>query len=140
LVRAYGWQRSYALLGVGQHPIARILAGQRVLRTTLVAVRTALSAVEAQAQPREATRDAMIDEAIRGFIETAVHAEGDRIIAAVTTAIRQAQPARLLSVADAAAELGISQCSVRRHVADGSLPSRKVGARVLVDMSAREAR
>jgi hypothetical protein len=25
-------------------------------------------------------------------------------------------------------------------VADGSLPSRKVGARVLVDMSAREAR
>jgi hypothetical protein len=77
----------------------------------------------------------MIDEAIRGFIESAVHAEGDRIIAAVKAAIRQAQPARLASVADAAVELGISQCSVRRHVADGSLPSRRVGARVLVDLS-----
>jgi hypothetical protein len=77
----------------------------------------------------------MIDEAIRGFIEIAIHAEGNRIIDAVTAAIRQAQPARLLSVADAAAELGISQCSVRRHVTDGTLPSRRVGARVLVDLS-----
>jgi len=70
-----------------------------------------------------------------GCVVTAVHAEGDRIIAAVKAAIRQAQPARLASVADAAVELGISQCSVRRHVADGSLPSRRVGARVLVDLS-----
>jgi excisionase family DNA binding protein len=77
----------------------------------------------------------MIDEAIRAAVAEAIAASEARIIAAVTAAIRQAQPARLLSVADAAAELGISQCSVRRHVADGTLPSRRVGARVLVDLS-----
>ncbi len=77
----------------------------------------------------------MIDEAIRAAVTEAIAASEARIIAAMREAIRQAQPARLLSVADAAAELGISQCSVRRHVADCTLPSRRVGARVLVDMS-----
>ena len=42
-VSRHGWQRSYALLGVGQHPIVRILASQHVLRSTLVTVRLALS-------------------------------------------------------------------------------------------------
>ena len=42
-VNRHGWQRSYELLGVGQHPIARILSGQYVLRSTLVMVRLALS-------------------------------------------------------------------------------------------------
>jgi hypothetical protein len=48
LVARVGWQRSYELLGVGQHPIARILSepGQTVLRTTLVAVRVALDTLE----------------------------------------------------------------------------------------------
>jgi len=81
----------------------------------------------------------MIEDLIRAAVEAAVRAEGDRIIAAVTAAIRQAQPARLLSVRGAAAELGISECSVRRHVGDGSLPSRRVGARVLVDLTPRLA-
>jgi excisionase family DNA binding protein len=61
--------------------------------------------------------------------------EADRIIAAVTAAIRQAQPARLVPVADAAVELGVSQCTVRRGIADGSIPHRRVRGRVLVDLS-----
>ncbi|MBN2574927.1 MAG: helix-turn-helix domain-containing protein [Deltaproteobacteria bacterium] len=77
----------------------------------------------------------MIDAALRVVVADAVRAEGDRIVAAVVAALRAARPARLVSVADAAAELGISACSVRRHVADGSLPSRRIGGRVLVDMT-----
>jgi excisionase family DNA binding protein len=77
----------------------------------------------------------VIDDVIRTMIADAVRAEADRIVAAVVAEIRRAQPARLLSVRDAAAELGISECSVRRHLADGTLPSRRVGARVLVDLS-----
>lgn len=77
----------------------------------------------------------MIDEAFRRLIDERMAASEARIIAAVTEAIRHAQPARLVSVADAATELGILQCSVRRHVADGILPARRVGSRVLVDLS-----
>jgi len=57
-------------------------------------------------------------------------------IRAELAALRAAQPARLVSVRDAAAEMGISPCSVRRHIADRTLPSRRIGARVLVDMTA----
>lgn len=77
-----------------------------------------------------------VDTAIRAAFADAVRAEGDRIVRAIVTELRASRPPRLLSVADAAAELGISACSVRRHVADGSLPSRRVGARVLIDMTA----
>ncbi len=52
--------------------------------------------------------------------------------------LRRSQPPRLVSVAVASAQLGISPCSVRRHVADGTLPSRRIGGRVLVDLSAAQ--
>lgn len=44
----YGWRKSYELLGVGQHPITRIMCGLPVLRSTLVAVRSALAVQEPQ--------------------------------------------------------------------------------------------
>ena len=78
----------------------------------------------------------MIEDVIRALVAEAVAASEARIIAAVVAEIRAARPVRLVSVAQAAAELGISACSIRRRIADGSLPSRRLGGRVLVDLSA----
>lgn len=52
--------------------------------------------------------------------------------------LRRSQPARLLSVDEAAAELHVSACTVRRRILDSTLPSRRIGSRVLVDMNAMQ--
>lgn len=45
-------------------------------------------------------------------------------------------PARLLTVAEAAKELGVHQRTVRRQVASGELAARKVGRSVRIDIDA----
>ncbi|MFI5299925.1 MAG: helix-turn-helix domain-containing protein [Polyangiales bacterium] len=50
-------------------------------------------------------------------------------------ALRDAVPPALLTTAEAAKALGVSEATVRRHVRSGELPSVKVGAAVRVDLS-----
>ena len=45
----------------------------------------------------------------------------------------------VLSVKEAAKVLGIHENTLRRRIADGSIPSRKLGARILIPVSALRA-
>ena len=45
----------------------------------------------------------------------------------------------VLSVKEAAKVLGIHENTLRRHIADGSIPSRKLGARILIPVSSLRA-
>jgi excisionase family DNA binding protein len=51
-------------------------------------------------------------------------------------ALRRALPPQLISIPAAARALGVSVATVRRHARNGSLPSVRVGARLLVDLAA----
>lgn len=49
--------------------------------------------------------------------------------------LRRALPARLVTLAEAAEQLGVSLATVRRRVRDGSLVSKKLGRAVRIDLS-----
>lgn len=49
--------------------------------------------------------------------------------------LRRALPAQLVSAAEAARILRVNVVTVRRRVRDGSLPARRVGKRLLVDLA-----
>ncbi len=76
----------------------------------------------------------------------AAFAESPRILDAVTRrldelgakvdAIAHRLPPALASVSEAARRLGLSIPTVRRRIKAGELPTVKIGARVLVDLSA----
>ncbi len=55
-------------------------------------------------------------------------------LVALTKAVQALTPPKLVSVAQAALALGSSQKTVRRMVADGRLPSVRVGRSVRVDL------
>lgn len=79
-----------------------------------------------------------IDETIAAAVEAQVSpvlAELRRLTAEVE-ALRRALPARLVKMREAAEQLGVSLATVRRRVKDGSLPSKKLGRSVRVDLSA----
>lgn len=59
-----------------------------------------------------------------------------REVRAELEALRRALPPQLVSMADAAKHLGLSLATVRRRVRDGTLPSRRIGRNVRVDLSA----
>lgn len=44
-------------------------------------------------------------------------------------------PTQLVSIADAAKELAVSQATVRRQVKAGKLPSLRIGRQVRIDLS-----
>lgn len=50
------------------------------------------------------------------------------------TSLRHALPPTLLTVVEAAKALGVSVATVRRRVKDGSLPLRRVGRLIRVDL------
>jgi excisionase family DNA binding protein len=68
----------------------------------------------------------------------AVHVELRQLHAAVQ-AVRRALPPPLVSELEAAKLIGVSLSTVRRRVKDGSLPVRRVGRRVLVDLGQMNA-
>ncbi|HEX3695869.1 MAG TPA: excisionase family DNA-binding protein [Polyangia bacterium] len=63
-----------------------------------------------------------------------LRAEVEALRAAIVDLKAAAGPL-LVSVEEAARRLSISKQTVRRRVVDGSLPSKRVGRRVLVDLS-----
>jgi excisionase family DNA binding protein len=88
--------------------------------------------------------EAARDEAER---QQRIEAKLDRLLAELA-ALRASQSPRLVSPSEAAKALGVSIATCRRRIADGTLPARHVGRRVVVDLSgvrpapapAREAR
>lgn len=51
-------------------------------------------------------------------------------------ALRRSLPAQLVTIAEAATLLGLSVYTVRRRLRDGSLPAKRLGRSVRVDLSA----
>ncbi len=62
--------------------------------------------------------------------------EGIARLDAEVRALRQALPPRLGTLREAADLLGVSYATVRRRVRDGSLPVRRVGRALRVDLGA----
>lgn len=80
------------------------------------------------------TLEAAIAEAVRAAVEPLV--ESNRRLATEIEQLRRALPAQLVSVQEAARVLGVHEDTIRRRIADGTLPSRRVGKRVRVDLTA----
>jgi excisionase family DNA binding protein len=59
-----------------------------------------------------------------------------RELRATVDALRAASPPTLVTVGEACRLTGLSPATVRRRVADGTLPSRRIGRSVRVDMAA----
>lgn len=59
-----------------------------------------------------------------------------RRMSAELEALRHMLPSQLVTLAEAAERLGISLATARRRVKDGSLPCRRLGRSVRVDLSA----
>lgn len=59
-----------------------------------------------------------------------------RRMTAELAAMRRALPPQLVTMTQAAKALGLSLSTVRRRVRDGSLPSKRVGRSVRVDLAA----
>jgi excisionase family DNA binding protein len=54
-------------------------------------------------------------------------------------AIRAAVPPQMISVADAAKRTGLCEATIRRQIKDGEIRCKRVGRRVLVDVSSLRA-
>jgi excisionase family DNA binding protein len=78
-----------------------------------------------------------LEAALTQIVETAVAplVTEVRELRAEVAKLQGEQRPRLVTVAEAAVELRISACTVRRRIADSSLQSRRVGGRVLVNLS-----
>lgn len=82
-----------------------------------------------------------LEDAISGALAAELaplRAEIRRLVSEVE-AVRRALPPRLMTVAEAAAALGVSVGTIRRRVKDGSLPFRRMGRSLRVDLSAQRA-
>jgi excisionase family DNA binding protein len=85
----------------------------------------------------------VIDEAIRLAVAAALAQELPKHIGpllAEVQALRATAAPQMLSIAQAAQRLGVSICSVRRRVADGSIPAQRVGRRLVVPADAAALR
>lgn len=80
------------------------------------------------------TLEAAITEAVRAAVEPLV--EANRKLAAEIEQLRRALPAQLVTVQEAARILGLHEDTIRNRIADGTLPCRRFGKRVRVDLSA----
>jgi excisionase family DNA binding protein len=79
-----------------------------------------------------------LEETIAGLLQTqlAPLIDANRRMAAELERLRQALPAQLVSVPEAARNLGMSPATIRRRIKDGSIPVRRVGRSIRVDLSA----
>ncbi len=79
-----------------------------------------------------------IEEALAAVLEAKlapVRADVGRLVAEVE-AMRRSIPPVLVSMTEAAKRLGVSVSTIRRRVRDGSLPTRRIGFAVRVDLTA----
>lgn len=80
------------------------------------------------------TLEDTIAETVRAAVAPLV-AETQRLASEVEQ-LRRALPAQLVTVPEAARVLKINERTVRRHIKDGTIPVRRVGKSVRVDLSA----
>src|SRR5712692_3052118 len=78
---------------------------------------------------------ALADEIKAALREVLPRTELGRLAAEIESLRRQLPPS-LVTMTHAAKVLGVSLSTVRRKVRDGSLPSRKIGRAVRVDLAA----
>lgn len=78
-----------------------------------------------------------IEETISSVIAARIQplVEELRRVSGELTALRRALPPQLMSMREAAAQLGVSLSTVRRQVKSGELPCRRIGRAVRVDLS-----
>lgn len=82
-----------------------------------------------------------IEDALAAVLEAKLapmRADVGRLTAQVE-AMRRAIPPVLVSMAEAARRLGLSVSTIRRRVRDGSLPSRRIGNALRVDLTGLHA-
>jgi excisionase family DNA binding protein len=79
-----------------------------------------------------------IEDVIHDAVKAAVAPMQTQVerLAAEVAALRRAQAPRLATVEEVAEQLGLSVSTVRRHVKDGSIPSRRIGRSIRVDVTA----
>lgn len=79
-----------------------------------------------------------VEDALAAVLEaklTPIRAEVGRLAAGIE-AMRRALPPLLVSATEAARTLGLSLSTVRRRLREGTLPSKRIGSRLLVDLGA----
>jgi excisionase family DNA binding protein len=83
-----------------------------------------------------------VEETIAGAVVAQLIPEIQRVVRAELTAQAASLRAHtttepeLLTVRQYAERANLSQCTVRRHIADGSLPSTRIGASIRIPSSA----
>jgi excisionase family DNA binding protein len=112
-------------------------AGEQQARPTGDVRLGAASAARRRAPARASSRRTRTDDAATAAFAAARPVTLEVLnqrIEALTATVERLTPPTLVSVAQAARQLGVSQKTVRRRIADGKLPSVKVGRAVRVDL------
>ena len=78
-----------------------------------------------------------VDTALAAVVADAVAplATEIRELRATVEALRAASPPTLVTVGEACRVTGLSPATVRRRIADGTIPSRRIGRSVRVDLA-----
>jgi excisionase family DNA binding protein len=79
-----------------------------------------------------------VEESIRAAVAAEVAPLRTEVarLASQVEALRRAIPPALVAVPEAAKAIGVSEATVRRRIKDGSIPVRRVGRAVRVDLAA----
>jgi excisionase family DNA binding protein len=83
-----------------------------------------------RASPKRSAREAVPGDERRQPFDT-LHAE----VAALRLLVEQLAGPKLVTVAEAAIRLGVSEVTIRRHVRSGRLPYKRFGRSIRVDLS-----
>jgi excisionase family DNA binding protein len=83
-----------------------------------------------RAPPKRSAREVVPDDDRRGTFDS-LHAE----VTALRVLVEQLAGPKLVTVAEAANRLGVSEVTIRRHVRSGRLPYKRLGRSIRVDLS-----
>jgi excisionase family DNA binding protein len=83
-----------------------------------------------RASPKRSARAAVPDDGRRPTFDT-LHAE----VAALRVLVEKLAGPKLVTVAEAASRLNVSEVTIRRHVRSGKLPYKRFGRSIRVDLS-----
>ena len=78
---------------------------------------------------------AVFEELVEAAVERAVERKLTRLEEVLSSLVSRL-PARLLTVAEAAQELGVHQRTIRRQIKSGELAHRRVGGSIRIDIDA----
>jgi len=132
LARA-GYRAGSRFLGVSRATVTTAALGGTMRPSTAVALRMGLSlAIQVERAMTDLILDA-IRAAVRAELDAALDSRLSPLLAALKAA---APPARGLSPAEYAHQRGVSVWTVRRRIADGTLPHQRIGKRIVISADA----